>query len=65
MCSFLGSPSEGAVVVLLRERGASIQIEVCCIDTKDSIESTLTHEVPLDDIVCFFQIAEHSFDIFV
>jgi len=62
VCSFLASPSEGAVVVLLRKRGASIHIEAYCVDTKDSIECVLTHEVPLDDTVCSFLMTKRNLD---
>jgi len=62
VCSFLALPSEGTVVVLLRKRGASIHIEVYCVDTKDLIECVLTHEVPLDDTVCFSLMTKRNLD---
>jgi len=62
VCSFLASPSEGAVIVLLRKRGTSVYIEVYCIDSKDSIECVFTREVPLDDTVCFFLMTKYNLD---
>ncbi|KAF9450156.1 hypothetical protein P691DRAFT_665850 [Macrolepiota fuliginosa MF-IS2] len=46
-CSFLGSRSEGAAVVLVIARGDAIQVEVYSVDGEDLISSVIVNEVPL------------------
>jgi gephyrin len=59
-CSFLGSQSEGVIVVLIVERDAAVEIEVHQVGADDLIDSVFSHEAPLESTVrCFLCNLDH------
>lgn len=53
-CSFLEVRTLGAVIVLVLERGTSVEVEVYQVGSDDSIDRAFTHEVPVGSTVCYF-----------